>query len=106
MKKLLTLAILFAACVVKANTYVHYSTNDNTEWCQVYDDNGKWMAAYKIVWKDETDMVGNVTLYNWNEKCLSILNRLQTRTTNISISGKNRKRLPPLCWLSTPDDPF
>lgn len=73
MKKLLTLAILFAACVAKANTYVHYSTNDNTEWCQVYDDNGKWMAAYKIVWKDETDMVGNVTLYNWNEKCLSIL---------------------------------
>ena len=76
---LLTLAILFASCVAKANTYVHYSTNDNVEWCQVYDDNGKWMGAYKIEWKNNTDIIGEVTLYNWSEKWSSILQPTNTK---------------------------
>lgn len=55
-----------------ANTYVHYSEN-NTDWCHIYDNDGKWIGSYKIVWENDEDAIGEVTLYNWKEKNSSIL---------------------------------
>lgn len=80
MKKLL-LALLTSALSFTgwANTYIHYSGDKNTEWCQIYDEEGKWIGAFKTEWKNDTDIIGNVTLYNWSEKWSSILQSTETK---------------------------
>ena len=62
-----------------ANTYIHYSVDENTEWCLVYDNDGKWMGAFKTEWKNDADIIGKVTLYNWSEKLSSIFQPTDTK---------------------------
>ena len=73
MKKLLLTLLTALSFTSWANTYIHYSVDKNTEWCQIYDEEGKWIGAFKTQWKNDNDIIGDVTLYNWSEKWSSIL---------------------------------
>lgn len=78
-KNILIAALALVNLTSWANTYIHYSVDENTDVCHIYDEKGKWIGAFKTEWKNDTDIVGDVTLYNWSEKWG---NALKTNSTD------------------------